>query len=77
MNAPKTKSQEIKSLHPTMTVVPAKLCMEMEDALRAIMDTPVPHAPGCSHERNTCTCHRNKALKALDMDEEYKKPDNK
>jgi len=48
-----------------MTVVDAKICRQMEDALRAVMETPIPHAVGCSHDDKTCTCHRAKAFAAL------------
>lgn len=35
------------------------------EALRAVMATPVPHAVGCSHWPETCSCHRAMALAAI------------
>jgi hypothetical protein len=66
MKTPTTKSHENRRLHPTMTVVDAKICRQMEAALRSVMETPIPHGVGCSHDDKTCTCHRSKAFAALD-----------
>lgn len=74
MNAPKTKQHEIRRLHPVMTVVDARVCRQMEDALRSVMNTPIPHAVGCSHDDKTCTCHRAKALAALSMPNDEEMP---
>jgi hypothetical protein len=66
VKAPTTKTHENRRLHSTITVVDAKICRQMEDALRSVMETPIPHALGCSHDDKTCTCHRAKAFAALD-----------